>query len=227
MSETPAEQAHLESTGGFAILYAPRRAAAAAANTAAWFPFLAMAIAGGVADYPMLSRLGAAGLSDARLQQTPSGLSSMTVFFFLISQYAAPVMLPLAAWIASLFLAAYLIFFLDARVKRRQVVRVTAWAFLPLALERLLAGLFRALSLNPEANPFNPLASNLGFFLDPTRTRPFWYGLASSLDLFSIWALVAASLALAALGRKTAASVFPGVIFAWAAGVLLKSAILA
>ncbi len=227
MDETAAGQPQDASTSAFEILYAPRRAAGAAANKRAWFPFLALAIAGGLADYPMLSRLGAAGLADARLQQTPSGLSSVTVFFFLVSQYAAPVLLPLAAWLSGLLLAIYLVFFLDARVKRRQAIRVMAWAFLPLALERLLAALFGALALNRDANPFNPLASNLGFFLDPTRTRPFWYGLAGSLDVFSVWAMALALLALASLARKPVSSVLPGVFLAWVTGVLLKSAILA
>lgn len=220
------EERQAHSGSAFEIVYNPRRAAEAAARRGAWFPLLVLAVAGGAADYPMLSRFGATGLIDARLQQTPSGLSSLQVLFFIASQYAAPVLLPIAAWIAGLFLSSYVVFVLDARVKRRQVVAVTAWAFLPAAFERLLSGAFRWFRLNPDANPFNPVASNLGFFLDPTSVRPFWYSLASGVDVFSLWTVVLAAVALGSLSRKPASSVFPAVVFAWVVGGLLKSAIL-
>jgi len=214
------------SSGAFQIVYSPRRAAEGAANSGAWFPLLVLALAGAAAHYPMLSRLGATGLIDTRLQQTPSGLSSLKVLSFIASQYAAPLLLPITALVAGLFLSSCLILVLDARLKRRQVVAVTAWAFLPLAFEQILEGAFRWFRLNPDANPFNPLASNLGFFLDPTGVSPFWYGLASGVDVFSLWTIVLAALALGALGHKPASSVFPAVILVWIVGVFLKSAAL-
>jgi hypothetical protein len=80
---------------------------------------------------------------------------------------------------------------------------------------------------NPdEFNIQNPLAFNPAAFLDPLQTSKFVYSLASSLDLFSFWAI-----GLIAIGLKAAAGKrlsFGGALFAvllpWALFVFVKAA---
>jgi hypothetical protein len=225
------------------ILYNPRQAAGAAAGAGLWFPLLLLAAAGAAADYPTLWRIGPTHLVDAWTQQTPEGLPALAVLCFLVSQYLAPVLLPLAALAAGWLLSNHLGLVLDVRLSegspfhperrksqghaavsvKRAAFRLTAWAFLPLAAERFLVSLLRWLRLNVEANPFNPLASNLGFFLDPTNVPPFWYRLASGLDVFSIWTIALAALALAGFSKKPAILIWPILAFAWLLALVLKA----
>jgi ABC-type sugar transport system permease subunit len=128
--------------------------------------------------------------------------------------------------VLGLFMAFLLAFLLDAGVRRRQVLAVTAWAFLPVAFERIVTGIFRALRVNPDANPFNPFASNLGFFFDSTRMRPFWYEVACGTDAFLIASIFLAGLALAALSKKPAAALVAALVAGCALGILVRAALL-
>lgn len=77
-----------------------------------------------------------------------------------------------------------------------------------LALVSLLAG------ASPDSFTFqNPVATNPGYFMDPTGS-PFLYSLASSLDIFLIWTLI-----LTAIGFTCVSKVKMGtalaIVFGW------------
>jgi hypothetical protein len=67
----------------------------------------------------------------------------------------------------------------------------------------------------------NPVATNPGYFVDPT-TNPVLHAFLSSFDVFTIWTLV-----LVAIGITCIAKVKPGtayaVVFGWFAVVILLS----
>ncbi len=208
------------------MLYAPRQAGPSAARAALWFPLLLLALAGALAAYPLLLRLGPTRLVDARLRSTPEGMTGTAILFFLFLQFAAPLLLPVAAWMGGELMHWWVSFGLDAGTERRQVRRVVAYGFLPLAAQPLLAAGISLLA-DSEGNPFNPLASNVAFFLNPNQTSVFWYELAGGLDVFSLWALVATALGLAGLSRQPALIVFPPLALVWLAALALKAWLLA
>lgn len=208
------------------MLYSPRQAGPLAARANLWFALTVLALGGGVADYPLLFGLKPAGLVDARVQATPEGFTRPAILIFLILQIAAPILLPLAAWIAGEVMNAYLYLVLDAKVERREVLHVTAHGFLPFALQGFSAAAIRLVS-GPDSNRFNPVASNVGFFLDSTETSVFWYEFARSLDLFAIWAMVITAVGLGGLTRRQSLVLLPPLAAAWLAAIAFKAWLLA
>jgi hypothetical protein len=87
---------------------------------------------------------------------------------------------------------------MDIDVPRASVVRVTAYGFLPLAAERILAGALN-LASREDRNLFTPLAANLAFFLNPKTTAVFAYELGRGADLFALWAMFLVCTALGTL----------------------------
>ena len=80
---------------------------------------------------------------------------------------------------------------------------------------------------NPDDyNMQNPLAFNVGAFMDPTTSSKFLYSMASSLDLFAFWTifLLATGLKAAAGKKLTFTGALVAVLLPWAALVLVKSA---
>lgn len=207
---------------GVSILWSPRGAAAQAARSPLWIPLLTLAVAGALASYPLLFRLRPAGLAQARLDATPEGMTAFSIFVFLGLRFAAPVLLPAAAWVTGQFARAYLHLALDLKVETAGAVRIAAYGFLPLAAERLMVGIVLP-ACGSGCDRFNPVASNLAFFFDPTRTSGFWYELARGADLFAFWALWATSWALAEFSEESPHAIWPGVAALWAAGLVLRA----
>lgn len=204
------------------MLWNPRGAAQETARAGLWVPLLVLAVAGGLADYPFLLLLGPTRLTAARLEATPEGMRPLGIIFFLALTFAAPVLLPALAWATGRVMNVYLGLLLDAAVERREVVRVTAWGFLPLAVERLLvAGL--QIACSSDCKWFNPLASNTAFFLDPTSTAIFWYEAARGLELFSLWTLATVALGLAGLSQQPARFLLPPLVLGWLVLLLVKA----
>ncbi len=204
------------------MMYRPRAAATEAARAPLWLPLAALALAGALADYPLLFELGKVQLADVKLRSTPAGLTPVTMLIFLVFEFAAPLLLPLAAWGAGEFMHFWLLFVMDARVARREVLGVTAYGFLPLAIRGVLEHILHWVR-NPENNPFNPLASNVAFFFNSVETAPFWYEFARGVDLFAIWAMIATALGLAGLTKRSAAVLLAPLVAAWMLALLVKA----
>lgn len=204
------------------VLWAPREAAREAAGAAVWVPWGVLALAAGFADYPRLFRLGGAAFAQARMDATPEGMFPGSILFYLGLSYAAPLLLPLASWMAGRLLALYTQFVLDVKVGRRDIVRVVAFGFLPLAIERTLVGGL-ILLCGSSCDPLNPLASNLAFFLNPKETQVFWYEMARSVDLFSVWTIVLLGKSLGGRMEWPASRFLPGLLIVWVLGVIFRA----
>ena len=77
------------------------------------------------------------------------------------------------------------------------------WA--SVAIVSLLAG------ANPEGfNVQNPIASNPAYFMDQAAS-PFFYGLASALDVFIIWSVVLMAIGFARNSRLKTSTTFAAV----------------
>ena len=208
------------------VFYEPRLAGPDLAGCALWLPLLLLAVSAALASYPLLFRLGAPALVDLKVHNTPEGLTRPAIMVFLFLQFAAPLLIVIAAWLAGRITDAWLLFVVDAGAERRPVLRATAHGMLPLAAGNVMAAAVRALA-GPDSNPLNPLASNLAFFLNPAETAVFWYEFALGLDVFSVWAIFTTGLALAGLVRRKVGAVVPALIGAWLGMLALRAWLLA
>ena len=108
----------------------------------------------------------------------------------------------------------------------KQMFAISAYAMLPGFISSILAIVVMFIKNPDEFNLQNPLAFNLGAFMEPPpNSGKFLYSLATSFDLFSFWTIL-----LLATGISVAARKFPfskavvAVVLPWALYVLIKSA---
>lgn len=105
--------------------------------------------------------------------------------------YGVPLLLLLYCLIATVVLWATFKFAAAAETSFGQAYAITMYAWLP----GILAGILGTISLFAGANPEgfdinNPVGTNLGYYLDPDTTGKFVRGMASSLDILTIWSLL-------------------------------------
>ena len=68
----------------------------------------------------------------------------------------------------------------------------------------------------------NPVATNPGYFVDPTA-NPVLHSLLTSFDVFTIWTLVLTAIGLTCISKIKSGSAF-AVVFGWFAVVVLIGA---
>ena len=109
----------------------------------------------------------------------------------------------------------------------KQVFAIVCYSGLPGVISSILAVVVIFLKNPDEFNLTNPLAFNVGAFMDPTSSSKFMYSLASSMDLFVFWTifLLATGLKAAAGKKLTFTGALVAVVVPWAILVLCKSAL--
>jgi len=113
---------------------------------------------------------------------------------------------------------------LGAQLSFRQIYAVVCYGNLPHALGGLLAGVVMFIKDPADFDLQNPVASNLGAFLDPSTTSKWLVSAASSFDLFSLWVLLLLATGFAAAARKISWSKsFTWVVVTWGLWVVVKS----
>lgn len=114
---------------------------------------------------------------------------------------------------------------LGSQLSFRQVYAIVCYGFLPQVLGGVLATGVMFLKDPAEFDLQNPVASNLGVFLDPS-TDPAWLiSLLGSVDAFSIWVLLLLATGFSAAARKIAWSkAFTWVVLTWVLFVAVKGA---
>jgi hypothetical protein len=105
-------------------------------------------------------------------------------------------------------------FVAGADVSFKVAFAIVVFAGLPQVLKSLLATIAVLAGVSGDSFSFqNPIATNPGFLLNPVDS-PFWYSVASALDIFMIW-----TLALTALGFTYVSKVKRGtafvIVFGW------------
>ena len=111
-----------------------------------------------------------------------------------------------------------------AQLTFRQIYAVVCYGNLPHALGGLLAGVVMFIKDPADFDLQNPVASNLGAFLDPSTTSKWLVSAASSFDLFSLWVLLLLATGFAAAARKISWSKsFTWVVVTWGLWVVVKS----
>ena len=205
---------------GFSILWNPAGSneRVAQANLAA--PLLLLGAANALPHYARLAHFGATQLMQERMNATPGGLYPSAAFLVMALTWLSPLLLPAFAVVSAWLLEYFVGFALDTKVSRAEMRRLTAWGFLPLAMQAVLAGIV-VLACREDCTWFNPLASNAAFFLDPKQTSVFTYELARGADAFALWAIVILGIAIGARYERSPAAISFGV------GVLYGGAVLA
>ena len=107
----------------------------------------------------------------------------------------------------------------------KQVFAAVAWSGIPGLVSAVLTIVVIFLKNPDDYNMQNPLAFNVGAFLDPATSSKFLYSLMTSLDLFAFWTmfLMATGLKAAAGKKLTFTGALIAVLLPWAFFVLVKS----
>ncbi len=109
----------------------------------------------------------------------------------------------------------------------KQVFSLVTYSGLPGVVSGILTVVVIFLKNPDDFNMQNPLAFNVGAFLDPNTASKFLYSLASSIDLFVFWTifLMATGLKAAAGKKLTFTGALVAVLLPWAVVVLAKAAV--
>lgn len=152
-----------------------------------------------------------------RIEQLPAdqrdAAVNRAVKFTEIFSYAFPVInLLLLAIVAAVLMASFN-FGAGAELTYGTSLAVVMYASLPGILRVVLAVISMFAGIDPESfNIQNPVATNLGYFVDSSRA--VLYRLASSLDVTMIWTLVLTAIGFACVSKMKRGTTF-FVVFAW------------
>ncbi|MDP9263403.1 MAG: YIP1 family protein [Acidobacteriota bacterium] len=140
--------------------------------------------------------------------------------------YGFPVFNLIVLTIIAAILMASFNFGAGAEIPFKQALAVVIYANLVGIVKAALAMVSLLAGADPEGFTFqNPVATNLGYFVDPTTSRAL-YGLASAVDIIAIWVLLLTGIGFARISKlKTATTI--SVVFGWYLLVTLVSAGLA
>jgi hypothetical protein len=127
-----------------------------------------------------------------RAVQTAARVASITA-------YAAPIAVPVSYLAIAGVLLGLVSGILSTPVKFRQVFAVICYSGLTGLVSTALSIVVLYLKPAGEFNYQNPVAFNIGAYLNPLTTSKFLYSLATSMNLFTIWTII-----LIAIGLKQA-----------------------
>jgi hypothetical protein len=208
---------------------APRKIFTDLRRSAAWWaPFLLMAVLSAGYVYIASQKVGfrkamenqmqAQPKSQARLDQLPQAqreeqLDKGAKFTAIISYCFPAIQLLILLIIAAVMFATFK-FAAGADISFKVAMTITVYASLPGLIKILLAVISLVAGMNPDSFTFqNPVGTNIGYYLNPADS-PFFYSLASSLDIFLIWTLVLTAIGFTCVSKvkmKTALVI----VFGW------------
>lgn len=208
---------------------APSKTFADLRRSAAWWaPFLLMVIVSAAMVYTAGQKIGFRKIMENQMQAQPKAqarldnlpadqrerqMEQRTKVTAIIS-YVFPVITLMIWLLIALFLWATFKVGVGAEVSYGVSLAVVIYAALPLMLKTLLATFSVLAGMNPDSFSFqNPLASNPGYFMNPTD-GVFLYSLASALDIFMIWTLVLTAIGFTKVSKVKSATAY-AVVFGW------------
>jgi len=131
--------------------------------------------------------------------------------------------------ISVLVIAAVLLFIansmLGSELRYGQMAAITAYAMLTSLVSVALSIVVMFVRSPEDFDLRNPLAFNVGAFLNADTTPKWLLSLATSIDLFSFWTMALIAIGIVVASRKVSFSkALVAVIIPWAIYVVLKSA---
>jgi hypothetical protein len=191
-----------------------------------WLPFLLTAIAGFALVYVAEQKIGLQRMTENALQARPKAEAQYEkatpeqretqIKITGIAYYVAIPVFPLVIWlIMSGLQFGTLKFVANADIPYSKTLAVVVYAALPMALRSVLAIVSVLAGVNPDGFTLNnPVATNPAYFMNPAD-HPFWYFIASQLDVFLLWTLVLTAIGFATTGKVKTSTSFAVVIGWW------------
>jgi hypothetical protein len=89
-----------------------------------------------------------------------------------------------------------------ASLKYKQAYSITVYSLLPTGVSSVLSMVVMSLKNPADFDLQNPLALNVGAFLDPQATPKWLYSLGTSLDVFSAWVVLLLALGFSVASQR-------------------------
>jgi hypothetical protein len=205
-------------------------------NAQWWLPFLLMTVAGWGLVYVSEQKIGVQKIvenelqarpkAEARYEQATPEQRQQQVKITGIIYYVAIPVFTLVIWLvmAGLQFGTFK-FGANADISYSKSLAVVVYAGLPMVLRHLLAMV--SVLAGASADGFtlnNPVASNPAYFMNAADS-PFWYFLASQMDIFLLWTLALTAIGFATTGKVKMGTSFAVVIGWWVVITLTFAAI--
>jgi hypothetical protein len=201
-----------------------------------WLPFLLATIVGWALVYVAEQKIGTEKMFENSLQARPKAEAQYEkatpeqrqaqVKITGIAYYIAIPLITLIIWLVMSGLQfGTLKFVADANISYSQTLAVIVYAGLPMILRNVLAIVSVLAGVNPDGFTLNnPVATNPAYFMNPAE-NPFWYFIASQVDVFLLWALVLTAIGFATTGKVKTGTSFAIVIAWWVVITLIFAVI--
>ncbi len=202
-----------------------------------WLPFLLMTLVGWGLVYVAEQKIGTQKMVENELQSRPKAEAryekatpeqrQQQVKISGVAYYIAIPVFTLLIWLVMSGLQfGTFKFGANANISYSQSLAVVVYAGLPMVLRHLLAIVSVLAGASSDGFTLNnPIASNPAYFMNAADS-PFWYFIASQLDVFLLWTLVLTAIGFATTGKVKIGTSFAIVIGWWVALTLIFAAIL-
>lgn len=197
-------------------------------NASWWAPFLIIAIVSLMFVYVVDQKVGFRKVAENQIQSQPKQadrierlpadqrqkVMQQQVTYTRIISYAFFVLILLWFAIVAAVLLATLKLGASADVKYKTLFALVIYASVPGLLKSLLAILSLLAGVSGDGFTFqNPIATNPGYFIDPTAS-PVLYSLLTRLDIFTIWTLALTAIGIPCISKVKRGTAF-AVVFGW------------
>jgi len=201
-----------------------------------WLPFLLMTLVGWGLVYVSEQKIGVQKIVENELQArpkaearyekaTPEQRQQQVKITGVVYYIAIPVFTLLIWLVMSGLQFGTFKFGANADISYSQSLAVVVYAGLPMVLRHLLAIVSVLAGASADGYTLNnPVASNPGYFMSPADS-PFWYLIASQMDIFLLWTLALTAIGFATTGKVRMGTSFAIVIGWWAVITLTFAAI--
>ncbi len=197
-------------------------------NASWWAPFLIIAIVSLLFVYVVDQKVGFRKVVENQIQSQPKQADRIEhmpadqrqktmqqqVTVTKIFSYTFSVTMLVWYAIVGAVLLATLKFGASADVKYKTLFALVIYASVPGLLKSLLAILSLLAGVSSDGFTFqNPIATNPGYFIDPTAS-PVLYSLLTRLDIFTIWTLALTAIGITCISKVKRGTAF-AVVFGW------------
>jgi hypothetical protein len=191
-----------------------------------WLPFLLMTLVGWGLVYVSSQKIGVQKMlendlharpkAEAQYEKATPEQQQQQVKITGIAYYVAIPLFTLVIWVVMSGLQfGTFKFGANADISYSKSLAVVAYAGLPMVLRNLVALVCVVAGVSADGFTLNnPVASNPGYFMNAADS-PFWYFIASQLDIFLLWTLALTAIGFATTGKVKMATSFAIVIGWW------------
>jgi hypothetical protein len=237
-SQTPLDAAPLSEGQRLAyVFFAPSKTFTDLRRNASWWaPFLIIAIVSLLFVYVVDTKVSFRKVAENQIHTQPKQSDRMErmpadqrekamrqqVSITKIISYVFFLLIPIWFAIVAAVLFATLKFGASADLKFKALFALVVYASIPGLLKSLLAIVSILAGVASDGFTFqNPVATNPGYFIDPT-TSPVLYSLLSRIDIFTIWTLALTAIGITCISKVKTGTAF-AVVFGWFAFLCLVS----